>query len=155
MPNPAHHPNVIKKGKRPGSKHRTKAEVESALRAANALRQITPVTLTAPDWLSPVTRNIWKRKLKEIAALDSPDMLLCDLDGDALAIFCDGMACYIALARRNAALTIEEHKIKQTYYMRIMNAAERLGFTPASRARLIRKKAEEEPGKEKFGKDFD
>lgn len=155
MPNLAHHPNVIKKGKRPGSKHRTKAEVESALRAADALRQKTPVTLTAPEWLNPVARKIWKRKVDEIAALQSPDALLSNLDSDVLAVLCDNIASYMDLAKHNGKTTIEEHKVKQTYTMRIIGAADKLGFTPASRARLIRKKAEEEPGKEKFGKDFD
>lgn len=155
MSTPALHPNVITKGKRTGSKHRTQAEVDARQRAAQALEQVTAVTLTAPDWLNSVAKKIWKRKVEEISALRSPDVLLSDLDRDVLAVYCDNLASYMDLARHNGKTTIEEHKVKQTYTMRIIGAAEKLGFTPASRARLIRKKADEDPNKERFGKEFD
>lgn len=150
MPNNASHPRTDQSGR----KHRTKAELESRKRAAAALERTASSRLTAPSWLNSKARTIWNRKIKEIAGLKSPDALLDVLDGDVLAVYCDSIASYMNLAKKNGKTTLEEHKIKQTYTLRIIGAAERLGFTPASRARLIRKNTQLDDG-DKFGEEFD
>ena len=150
MPNNASHPRTDAASR----KHRTKAEKESREQAAQALERTVAPRLNAPAWLNPKAKAVWKRKIKEIAGLKSPDALLDVLDGDVLAVYCDNIASYMDMAKKNGKTTLEEHKIKQTYTLRIIGAAERLGFTPASRARLIRKNALGENG-DPFGEDFD
>ena len=154
MPTPADHPNVDADKKTKGRKHRTRAEIQARKAAADALSRAKAVTLKPPVWLNAKAKTIWNRKVKEIAGLNSPDTLLDTLDGDVLAVYCDNLASYSDLARKNGKTTLEEHKIKQTYTLRIIGAAERLGFTPASRARLIKKTAED-PEQDQFGKEFD
>jgi phage terminase small subunit len=150
MPNVASHPRTHASGR----KHRTNAEKDSLEAAAKALERTKPPRLTAPAWLNPKAQTIWKRKVKEIAGLNSPDVLLDTLDSDVFAVFCDNLASYMDLAKKNGKTSLEEHKIKQAYTLRIIGAAERLGFTPASRARLIRKNALDENG-DPFGEEFD
>lgn len=150
MPNSSSHPRTDSSGR----KHRTKAEKESREGAAKAFERTKPPKLTPPAWLGKKAKEIWIRKVKEIAGLQQPDALLDILDGDVLAVYCDNIASYMDLARKNGSTTIEEHKIKQTYTLRIIGAAERLGFTPASRARLIGKRAAGE-NIDPFGEEVD
>jgi phage terminase small subunit len=154
MPNPADHPNVDPSKKTKGRKHRTLAEIDRRKQAADALSRAKSVTLKPPAWLNKEAKAIWQRKIKEIKGLNSPDTLLDTLDGDVLAVFCDNLASYSGLAKKNGKTTLDEHKIKQTYSLRIIGAAERLGFTPASRARLIKKTASG-IDEDQFGNEFD
>lgn len=154
MPNQAYHPNVIPKGKADGHKHRTKNETDALSAAADAFRRTSSAPLKAPTWLNKDARAVWDRKIREIRGLKSPDVLLDPLDNDLFANWCDLVASYQSLAKKNGHTTVEEHKLKQSYATRIQQGADKLGFSPASRARLIRKRAEGE-GKDKFGKDFD
>ena len=153
MPTPNVHPSTIADKKTRGQKHRTKAEIESLKSAADELKRHGPSNLKPPEWLSPKARTIFNRKITEIRGLNSPDTLLDELDTDLLAVYCDHLVNYQELAKKNGLTTIDKHKLKQTYTLRIIGAAERLGFTPASRARLIRKHAmgqDDDPFKNKF-----
>lgn len=153
MPNQSFHPNVIPKGKVDGRKHRTKREKDALAMAAEAFERKSPASLKAPTWLNRDARAVWDRKIKEINGLRSPDVLLDPLDNDLFANWCDLVASYQSLAK-NGKTTVEEHKLKQSYATRIQQGADKLGFSPASRARLIRKHAEGED-KDNFGKEFD
>jgi len=154
MPNVAAHPNVIPAGKTPGAKHRTKSEIDARRAAAEALERTVPLPLKAPAWLNKAARAVWNRKIAEIKGLRSPDVLLDPLDTDLFANWCDLVASYQSLAKKNGHTTVEDHKLKQSYATRIQQGADKLGFSPASRARLIRKRSEE-GNKDPFGKEFD
>ena len=79
--------------------------------------------------------------------------MLDALDSEILALFCDGVSRYKKIADK-ARLTKDDHRILQTYMRRIMEYSDRLGFTPDSRTRLIKKRADEPP-KDEFGEKFD
>jgi phage terminase small subunit len=154
MPNAADHPNVIPGTKTEGRKHRTKAEIASRRDAAAALARTEPVVLTVPDWLSKGAKTIAKRKIAEIQGLNSPDVLLDPLDMDVFGMYCENSAIYQKLARKNGKKTTDDYKLMLSLTQKIHEGADKLGFTPASRARLIRKRASETPGEEP-GKKFD
>ena len=153
MPNPNIHPSTIADKKTSGQKHRTKAEI-AALKAAARDLDCVVVDVKPPGWLSPKARTIFNRKIAEIKGLNSPDTLLDNLDGDVLAVYCNNLVSYQTLAKNNGTSTVDDHKLMQTYTLRIIGAAERLGFTPASRARLIRKRAQGQ-GDDQFKDNFD
>lgn len=154
MPTPNVHPSVIADKKTDGQKHRTKSEIKALKTIADGVKRSGVVDLKPPGWLNPKARTIFLRKVKEISGLNSPDTLLDDIDVDVLAVYCDNLVSYQDLAKHNGKTTFDQHKLKQTYTLRIIGAAERLGFTPASRARLIRKRALENP-EETHGRKFD
>ena len=154
MPKTGYHPNVIADKKTRGQKHRTRAEINALKDAARDLDRVTVVDVKPPAWLSPKARTIFKRKISEIKGLNSPDTLLDNLDGDVLAVYCNNLVSYQTLAKKNGTSTVDDHKLMQTYTLRIIGAAERLGFTPASRARLIRKRAQGQ-GDDQFKDNFD
>ncbi|HAE59750.1 MAG TPA: hypothetical protein DCG54_09680 [Anaerolineae bacterium] len=142
--------NVGKKG---GGKHWTKAEVESREEAAELFDRVDAAKITAPDWLSKEGKVIWDKKVGEIAGLAGQSELLDALDSEMLAMFCETVANYIKLNQKKRK-SLDDHKLAQAYQRIMVQCSERLGFTPGSRARLIKKRAD---GKveDRFGKDFD
>jgi len=103
--------------------------------------------------LSKPALEVWNKKITEIAGLNSSDELLDALDSEILGLFCDAVVMYQRVSRRKR-LKVDDHKLMQTYMLRILGYSERLGFTPGARARLVKKRAD---GKDKddFGEKFD
>lgn len=125
-------------------KHWTAQEITARERAEQGLRRTSRVTLRAPAWLSDDARKVWdsvKRKLRGIELLDN-------LDADMLAIYCDAVAQYQAITKKLQEPSInndEQVKQAQSWARLVASYAEKLGLSPNSRARLAKKKAEQEP----------
>jgi phage terminase small subunit len=77
---------------------------------------------------------------------------LDNIDTENLALYCDVCAKYKSLSEN--ATTIEDIKALQAWGRLQTSLAEKLGFTPAARARLAKKDAEKPP-KDPFANVFD
>ncbi len=134
-------------GKKSGGKHWTAAEVESRQKAAEGLKRKTKVSLRAPDWLSDDARKVWVRVRKQSAGLDILDNLDCEL----LAIYCDAVVNYRLTSKHmvieddNGDLLGKEEVIKlaQSWARVVAAYSDKLGLSPAARARLAKKRADE------------
>lgn len=104
------------------------------------------VSLVKPQWLQGRAKRIWYQKVEKAKEFE----LLDDLDVHTLAVFCDTMAKYEDLARK--AKTEKETTQLQAWARIIIQYSEKLGFTPGSRTRLAKKKAEK--AVDPFAKDF-
>jgi len=136
-------------GKKGQGKHWTHDEINARKDAAESLKREEAIKLKLPAWLGPDAKKIWDKKLKEAGGVDLLDVL----DEESLAVYCDSVVKYQKLSKQRV-LTIESHKVMQAYSRIIAQYAEKLGFNPSARARLIKKRAEKKP-KDKFGEDFD
>jgi phage terminase small subunit len=130
---------VGKKGK---GKHWTKAQVDARQSAADRLTREKPSKVTPPDWLSKDALIVWKRKLDEVAGLKASEELLDVLDREMLAVYCDAYVQYQKTAQKRRK-NIEDVKGLQTWARIIGAYADKLGFNPSARARLVKKIADE------------
>jgi phage terminase small subunit len=135
-------------GKKGRGKHWTAAEVAARKDAAEALKRAEKVQLHPPDWLGREALAIWNKKIEEAAEVNLFDVL----DEESLAVYCDSVIKYKKISKKQR-LKIDDHKTLQAYSRIIAQYAEKLGFNPSARARLIKKRAEEK--KDPFGEDFD
>jgi len=153
MPTRAVAAKTMKIGKKGGGKHWTRKEKQARDQAAKDFERNDDAKIKAPVWISKEGLKIWDKKLAEIKGLNASTELLDALDSEILALFCDAVAHYKKIALKNR-LKIDDHKLMQTYMLRIQGYSERLGFTPGARARLVKKRAEG-PEKDEFGEKFD
>ena len=135
-------------GKKGRGKHWTAAEIAARQQAAETLKRAEAKVLKPPAWLGLEAKRIWQKKLDETKDVDLLDVL----DEESLAVYCDSVVKYRELSQAKA-LTIESHKVMQAYSRIIAQYAEKLGFNPSARARLIKKRSEKK--KDPFGEDFD
>ena len=134
-------------GAKAGGKHWTESEVKARQKAAESVKRRDRVHLRVPEWLGEDARKVWRRVVKQVQGLE----LLDNLDGEMLAIYCDAVARYRQTAmglvelKRDGMPISEEDRIKSVQsWARIVAAyADKLGFTPAARARLVKRKADE------------
>lgn len=124
-------------GLKGGGKHWTKKEVDARAKASEKMRR-PKVRLHPPQWLKDDQEafDVWQRTVKRLKGI----ALLDDVDSDTLAIYCKSVAAYereIKIARPDA----EE---MQRWSRLILSYAEKLGMTPNGRARLAKKKADEQ-----------
>lgn len=141
---------VGKKGK---GKHWTAAQVESRKKIAEGLKREINSPITPPAWLSAQALEIWRRKLEEVAGLKASEALLDVLDRETLALYCDANVQYIHIASKKNK-KIDDVKAMQGWARLISACADKLGFNPTARARLVKKIAED-PNADQFGKEFD
>jgi phage terminase small subunit len=135
-------------GKKGRGKHWTAKELAARQAAADRMRRKNPKKLIPPAWLSPAALLVWNKKIAEA----EPVELLDILDEEGLAVWCDATTQYERLARLKRK-SVETHKAMQSWARIIATYADRYGFTPASRARLIKKRADDH--KDPFGEEFD
>jgi phage terminase small subunit len=90
--------------------------------------------------------------LKEVAGLNATAELLDVLDTEMLAVYCDAYVQY-RLAAGRSPKSADDIKELQTWARIIASYAEKLGFNPSARARLVKKRADEIH--DKFAKKFD
>jgi len=148
MPTKAVSAEVMEVGKKGGRKHWTVAEITARKAAAEELERKQKVDLTPPPGMSAAARKIWNKKIKEASGVNLLDVL----DEESLAVYCESVVEYQNfMAERKK--TLESHKVMQAYSRIIAQYADKLGFTPAARARLIKKRAEKKA--DKFGEEFD
>jgi P27 family predicted phage terminase small subunit len=142
-------------GKKGTGKHWTEAEVQARQLAAEGLTRKAKVRLKAPEWLSADALVVWKRIIKQTKGLQ----LLDNLDENMLAIYCDTMIKYQQLSRVEdesgelKGLSNDGIKALQAYARLLAGYADKLGLTPAGRARLAKKEADKKL--DEFGEEFD
>ena len=128
-------------GGKDGGKHWTAQEIEARQAAAEGVKRKGRITVRAPVWLSPVALGVWRRVLREVGSLE----LLDNLDENFLAIYCDAVVKYREASKKMSEGTPTDDDVKavQAWARLVAAYADKLGFTPASRARLVKKKADE------------
>jgi phage terminase small subunit len=135
MPTPVKANEVIQNG---GGKHWTKEQLAAREQAANLIKRKKPKTINAPASLSTGAKAVWKRVLNSVEGID----LLDNMDTELLEAYCETVAKSRALSKK-ATLDADETKAYQAYVRIIKSLANELGLSPASRARLVKKKADE------------
>lgn len=167
MPTKAVAAETMEVGKKGGGKHWTAEEVAARKAAANSLKR-AEVNITAPDYLSSGALFVWGRVMNDTKQIE----LLDNLDVDILAMYCDAVDKYQTLSKslseekikdavggdalKSSQLVIDGDAMKmlQGWSRIISSCADKLGFTPGARARLVKKRATAAP-KDKFGAEFD
>ncbi len=145
MPTQVVSARAMKVGKKnKGGKHWTAKELAAREEAAKAFERADDAKIKPPVWLSEDAREIWDKKIAEIAGLNGGADLLDALDSENLALYCDAIVHYKRIASRKK-ISVEHHRVMQTYMARILGYSEKLGFTPGARARLIKKRADPPP----------
>lgn len=173
MPTKAVSAETMEIGKKGGGKHWTAEEV-AARKAAAATFKRESVNITPPEYLSSGALYIWGRVMEDTKKIE----LLDNLDTDVLAMYCDAVDKYQTLSKLLSAEKIDGKtndiggdalntskkmqmavdgdamKMLQGWSRIISSCADKLGFTPGARARLVKKRAAAAP-KDKFGAAFD
>lgn len=137
-------------GRKGGGKHWTDAEVAARQKAAEAVKRRDSATLKAPGWLNKRAGAIWKEKIAQVNGLNAANDLLDVLDTETLALYCHAVAEYETMAAAKNK-TIDDVKAMQSWMRLIGSYAEKLGFNPSARARLVKKLAGE-GNEDPFGK---
>jgi len=129
-------------------KHWTGEEKAARKDAEKLLKRAKPRGLYAPVWLSKEAKAVWTRVLASVKGIE----LLDNMDTEILAMYCDAVARYQVLTKKG---TLDDADIKalQAYSRIAISYADKLGLTPAARARLVKKKADKTL--DKFGDKFD
>lgn len=161
MPTKAVSAATMETGRKGGGKHWTDAEIAARHKAADKLKRKHPAKLSPPEWLSKDSVTLWNEKLVQVAGLKAANELLDVLDTELLAMYCDAVVQYRDIARaemdpntkKPKGLSTDDVKALQAWSRIVRDCAEKLGFTPSARARLVKRIADE--GKDTFGKKFD
>jgi phage terminase small subunit len=153
MPTKAVAAETMEIGRKGGGKHWTESEVAARQKAAEGMKRKTKIKLIPPEWLSDKAKKIWEEKIKQVNGLKAANELLDVLDTELLAIYCDATIRYQECAQISPK-TPDDLKELQAWSRILKDYAEKLGFTPSARARLVKKLAEDR-GKDKFGSSFD
>lgn len=77
--------------------------------------------------------------------------LFDNMDTELLEAYCETVAMMREMKKK--AMSLDELKAYQAFGRMLKSYADSLGLSPASRARLVKKKADEI--EDKFGKEFD
>lgn len=104
--------------------------------------------MRVPPWLSEAARHVWRNVIRRAKGLDLYDLL----DTETLAVYCDAVAKYQELSSVPNP-SMDTIKLTQAQSRIIAQYADKLGLTPQSRARLIKKRADEIL--DEFGAEFD
>lgn len=131
-----------------GGKNWTKAEMEARLVATGKTTRKRKVRLKPPEWLGDEALLIWKRIIRQTRELE----LLDALDESMLAVYCDVYVQYSALSMLPEK-TAEDGKSQQALARLMSGYADKLGLTPAGRARLAKKVADKIV--DEFANEFD
>jgi P27 family predicted phage terminase small subunit len=148
MPTQSVSAKVMNVGKKGGGKHWTAAEVAARQEAAEEIERKKKADLNPPAGMSPAARKVWAKKVKEASEVNLLDVL----DEESLGVYCESVVEYQNFMKMTKK-TLEHHKVMQAYSRIIAQYADKLGFTPAARARLIKKRAEKKA--DQFGEEFD
>ncbi len=141
-------------GKKDGGKHWTAAEVAARQQAAAKLKRKDQTKLKPPAWIASNkdVLAVWNAKLEQVAGLKAANELLDVLDTEMLAMYCHAYVQYQVVVAK-ATKTPDDLREMQAWSRIVKDYAEKLGFTPSARARLVKKIADK--GKDKFGSKFD
>lgn len=122
-------------------KHLTKAEKEARQEAEAALESGKAVYLPAPKWLSEEARKVFeatKGRLKSFNLLEPVDI-------DLLAMYADAVAKYLRFSKTlSEKSNVREIQTVQAWSRIALTYADKLGFSQTARARLARRKAQDD-----------
>lgn len=121
-------------------KHLTTAERESRQAAEQKLLRIKRVYLRTPSWLGPEARKIFRSTIEKFRGLE----MLDNLDTEMLALYSDAVAKYQGFSKNLIGEDLHRNTSAQAWARVALSFAEKLGITPASRARLAKRKADRE-----------
>lgn len=129
-------------------KHWTKEEIAKREHAEKALKRRKEKGIYPPTWLSSKAKIVWRRVVK--SAIES-GLILDNLDTESLAIYCDVYSKYQELSKKAK----EPGQIKNllSFAKQITLLADKMGFTPAARARLAKRMVDRP--RDLFGEEFD
>ena len=113
-------------------KHMTKAERSAREAAEERMERRSRVMIRAPRWLGEEARKVFESTKKRMRGLN----LLDNADADLLALYSDAVVKYIHEP---------DVRDKQAWSRIALSYAEKLGISPAARARLAKKAAEQAP----------
>lgn len=130
-----------------GGKHWTRAQKEARKTAADQVKRKTKKSINAPSSLSAAGKLVWNRVMKSVQEIE----LLDNMDTELLEAYCEAVAQSRELKKK--AMSLDDIKAYQAYLRIIKSLADSLGLSPAARARLVKKKADEII--DEFGKKFD
>ncbi len=127
------------------TKHLTVAERDARQAAERELRRGRRPTLKAPAWLSEDALKIFdttKRRLRDFSILESSD-------ADLLALYSDALSRYQEAVKSLDGGPDSQYDSKavaaaQAWSRLALSYAEKLGISATGRARLARKKAEQQ-----------
>ena len=135
MPTPLKHSQNMKK-------HLTKAERTARQAAEAGLEPGKRTYMRAPAWLSDPARKIFRDTVKRLKGFD----LLEAIDTDLLANYADAMARYQEGVQSLSPLSQPKDITAVQDWSRIaLTLADKLGFSQTARARLARRRAQDEP----------
>lgn len=139
----------------------TNAEKEERKQTEKALHDLTPISVTPPDWLDDEAKKEYKRIVPLLQELP-----VASLDYSLVTSYC---MAYSDMVRASESLKNEEsiietahgtklnqnHVIKREAFKVINSVAPKLGMTIDSRLKIFTPKKEEkkDPFKEMFGND--
>lgn len=130
-----------------GGKHWTRPEVEARVKAAKMAERKQSKSINAPASLSKDGKAVWNRIMNSVKGLS----LFDNLDTELLESYCEIVAKIRKMQKED--LSLDEEKLLQGYLRLKKSYADSLGLSPAARARLVKKKADEI--EDSFGKTFD
>jgi P27 family predicted phage terminase small subunit len=121
-------------------KHLTKAEKAARSAAESSIEGKARVRITAPDWLSEGARKIFESTKRKLRGLD----LLEPVDADLLALYADAVSRYHDSLYELIGPLVDPRSstVAQAWSRLALSYAEKLGIGPNARARLAKKKAE-------------
>jgi len=141
--------------------HRTNAELEERTQAEDAISELTPISLSPPDWLDDIAKKEYKRIVPLLKELP-----VASLDYSLVNSYC---MAYSDLVRASKRLKKEDdiietahgtklnqnHVIRREAFKIINSVAPKLGMTIDSRLKIFVPKKEEKKNtlKEMFGDD--
>jgi P27 family predicted phage terminase small subunit len=138
MPTKAVNAKTMGVGKKGGGKHWTAAQVEARQEAADGMKRGRQLRLFAPSWLNVEAKKLWRDIIGKSKELDLYDYL----DSECLGVYCDAVVQYRSIARKGAQ-SDEDAKALQSWARIIQQYADKLGLTPQSRARLVKRRADD------------
>lgn len=130
-----------------GGKHWTKKEIEAREEAAAMAARDKEKSINPPESLSGDGRRVWARIMASVKGIS----LFDNMDTELLEAYCEAVAKSRQLSK--GPMSLDDSKLYQGYLRLIKSLADSLGLSPASRARLVKQKADEI--QDDFGKEFD
>lgn len=148
MSNPVVTSGVMGPRKEVGGKNWTKAELAAREAGASKVTRKRKKRLRPPEWLSENALVVWKRIIRQTRELEMLDVL----DEYMLAVYCDIYVQYAEISRLEIK-EVDDIKSQQSLARLMSGYADKLGLTPASRARLAKKVADQVV--DEFASEFD
>ena len=122
------------------AKHLTTAERNARQLAESQLKRNKRVYIKAPAWLGDDARVVFERTKAKLRGLE----ILDDVDADVLALYADAVAKYQQTIKEIKPDDMKSILAAQAWSRLALSFAEKLGISPNARARLAKKRTEQQ-----------